>query len=92
MARADLVIQAPDIATPQIKELARLAEADTIAALSAASTQAFRVSPARRRDGGAVSGNTKSIFVCSRSTRAIFTVIRSASRHVLPLRSPTSAG
>ena len=51
MARADLVIQAPDIATPQIKELARLAEADTIAALSAASTQAFRLSPARRRDG-----------------------------------------
>ena len=51
MARADLVIQAPDIATPQIKELARLVEADAIAALSAASTQAFRVSPARRRDG-----------------------------------------
>jgi len=51
MARADLVIQAPDIATPQIKELARLVEADAIAALSAASTQAFRLSPARRRDG-----------------------------------------
>jgi phosphoserine phosphatase len=51
MARADLVIQAPDIATPQIKELARLVEADAIAALSAASTQAFRVSPAWRRDG-----------------------------------------
>jgi phosphoserine phosphatase len=51
MARADLVIQAPDIATPQIKELARLVEADAIVALSAASTQAFRLSPARRRDG-----------------------------------------
>ena len=51
MARADLVIQAPDIATPQIKELARLIEADAVAALSAASTQAFRVSPAWRRDG-----------------------------------------
>jgi phosphoserine phosphatase len=51
MARADLVIQAPDIATPQIKELARLVEADAIAALSAASTQAFRLSPAQRRDG-----------------------------------------
>jgi phosphoserine phosphatase len=51
MARADLVIQAPDIATPQIKELARLVEADAIAALSAASTQAFRLSPARQRDG-----------------------------------------
>ena len=32
MARADLVIQAPDIATPQIKELARLVEADAIVA------------------------------------------------------------
>jgi phosphoserine phosphatase len=51
MARADLVIQAPDIATPQIKELARLVEADAIVALSAASTQAFRLSPALRRDG-----------------------------------------
>ncbi|HEV8257810.1 MAG TPA: phosphoserine phosphatase SerB [Casimicrobiaceae bacterium] len=51
MARADLVIQAPDIATPQIKELARLVEADAIAALTAASMQAFRLSPARRRDG-----------------------------------------
>jgi phosphoserine phosphatase len=50
MTRADLVIQAPDIATPQIKELARLVEADAIAALSAASTQAFRLSPARRDD------------------------------------------
>ena len=43
MARADLVIQAPDIATPQIKELARLVEAEAIAALSAASTQASPV-------------------------------------------------
>jgi phosphoserine phosphatase len=51
MARVDLVIQARDIATPQIKELARLVEADAIAALSAASTQAFRLSPARHRGG-----------------------------------------
>ena len=47
MARMDLVIQAPDIDTPQIKQLARLAGADAITALSAASTQAFRLSPAR---------------------------------------------
>jgi len=51
MARMDLVIQAPDIDTPQIKQLARLAEADTITALSGASTQAFRLSPARQRAG-----------------------------------------
>ncbi|MDQ2963227.1 MAG: phosphoserine phosphatase SerB [Pseudomonadota bacterium] len=51
MAGADLVIQAPDIATPQIKQLARLAGADAIVALSAASTQAFRLSPARQRGG-----------------------------------------
>jgi phosphoserine phosphatase len=51
MARADLVIQASDIATPQIKQLARLAEADAITALSAASTQAFRLSPAQQRGG-----------------------------------------
>jgi len=51
MARMDLVIQAPDIATPQIKELARLVEAEAISALSAASTQAFRLSSARQRVG-----------------------------------------
>ena len=51
MARMDLVIQAPDIDTPQIKQLARLAGADAITALSAASTQAFRLSPARQRGG-----------------------------------------
>ncbi|OLC65445.1 MAG: phosphoserine phosphatase SerB [Betaproteobacteria bacterium 13_1_40CM_4_64_4] len=51
MVRTDLVIQAPDIDTPQIKQLARLAEADTITALSGASTQAFRLSPARQRAG-----------------------------------------
>jgi phosphoserine phosphatase len=51
MARMDLVIQAPDIATPQIKELARLVEAEAITALSAASAQAFRLSPARQRGG-----------------------------------------
>lgn len=46
-----LVIQAPDIATGAIKHLAHLAAADTIVALSAAATQAFRLSPARRRVG-----------------------------------------
>ena len=51
LAPVALVVQAPDIATPQIKQLARITEADTISALSAASTQAFRLSPARRRDG-----------------------------------------
>jgi len=51
MASTDLVIQAPDIDTPQIKQLARLAEADTVTALTAASTQAFRLSPARQRAG-----------------------------------------
>jgi phosphoserine phosphatase len=50
-AAADLVIQAPDIGTPQIKELARLTGADTIGALFAAATQAFRLSPARNRAG-----------------------------------------
>lgn len=48
---ADLVIQAADIATPVIKQLAHLAGADSIAALSAAQTQAFRLSPARNRAG-----------------------------------------
>ena len=51
MASTDLVIQAPDIDTPQIKQLARLAEADTVTALAAAGTQAFRLSPARQRAG-----------------------------------------
>jgi phosphoserine phosphatase len=50
-AAADLVIQAPDIGTPQIKQLARLTGADTIDALAAAATQAFRLSPARNRAG-----------------------------------------
>lgn len=48
---ADLVIQAPDIETPQIKQLARLAGADTITALPSAATQAFRLAPALKRDG-----------------------------------------
>jgi phosphoserine phosphatase len=47
----DLVIQGPDIDTPQIKYLARLVGADAIDALSAAQTQAFRLSPARERAG-----------------------------------------
>jgi phosphoserine phosphatase len=50
-AAATLVIQAPDIGTGEIKELARLAAADRIDALSAAATQAFRLSPARSRGG-----------------------------------------
>ncbi|HEX5865359.1 MAG TPA: phosphoserine phosphatase SerB [Casimicrobiaceae bacterium] len=51
MARADLVIQASDIATPQIKQLAHLVHAEAITALSAASTQAFRLSPATQPGG-----------------------------------------
>src|SRR5271155_798852 len=51
IAAVDLVIQAPDIGTPQIKHLARLIGADAIDALSAAQTQAFRLSPARERGG-----------------------------------------
>jgi phosphoserine phosphatase len=50
-AAAALVIQAPDIATGEIKELARLAAVDRIDALFAAATQAFRLSPARSRGG-----------------------------------------
>src|SRR5208283_995786 len=50
-AAAHLVIQAPDIGTPQIKHLARLTQADTVSALTAAQTQAFRLSPARNREG-----------------------------------------
>ena len=50
-AAVDLVIQAPDIDTPQIKHLARLAGAGAIDALAAAETQAFRLSPARERLG-----------------------------------------
>jgi phosphoserine phosphatase len=51
IAVVELVIQAPDIGTPQIKHLARLIGADAINALSAAQTQAFRLSPARERGG-----------------------------------------
>src|SRR2546428_13227844 len=51
MARTEPAIKAPDIDTPQIKQLARQAEADTITALSGASTQAFRLSHARQRAG-----------------------------------------
>ena len=48
---AALVIQAPDIGTPEIKHLARLVAADTIDALSAAATQAFLLAPARSLGG-----------------------------------------
>jgi len=50
-ASSDLVIQAPDIGTPAIKEAARLTGADAISALNAAETQAFRLSPVRKRAG-----------------------------------------
>jgi phosphoserine phosphatase len=50
-AATDLVIQAADIETPVIKQLARLTAADTIEALTAAQTQAFRLSPVRYRAG-----------------------------------------
>ena len=42
-APADLVVQAPDIATPQLKELAKLTGASGIEALQGATTQAFRL-------------------------------------------------
>lgn len=50
-AMTDLVIQAPDIATPVIKHLARLVGADSVSALTAAQTQAFLLSPAHNRVG-----------------------------------------
>ena len=49
-ARADLVVQAPDIDTPALKALARLCGASDIAALDRAGTQAFRLSGEERRD------------------------------------------
>jgi phosphoserine phosphatase len=42
-ARIDLVVQAPDLDTPRLKALARLAGASAIEALTAANTQAFRL-------------------------------------------------
>jgi len=50
-ARIDLVVQAPDIATPLLKSLARLAGASAIEALAAAETQAFRLTDPTRREG-----------------------------------------
>ncbi len=47
---ADLVVQAPDIDTPALKTVARLAGARDIVALTRAETQAFRLSGDRRRD------------------------------------------
>ena len=47
-ARSDLVVQASDIATPDLKELARMTGATGIVALDRAATQAFRLlQPAR---------------------------------------------
>jgi len=46
---ADLVVQAPDIDTPALKTLARLANAQSIVALGAAATQAFRLIGAGNR-------------------------------------------
>ena len=47
---SDLVVQAPDIDTPALKMLARIAGAAEIAALTRAGTQAFRLSGEGRRD------------------------------------------
>jgi phosphoserine phosphatase len=47
---ADLVVQAPDIDTPALKTLARIAGARDIVALSRAGTQAFRLSGDARQD------------------------------------------
>jgi phosphoserine phosphatase len=47
----DLVVQAPDIATPTLKELAKLAQASGITAIAGAGQQAFRLSGARNRTG-----------------------------------------
>jgi len=47
---ADLIVQAPDIDTPALKTLAKLAGAAGIVALSRAETQAFRLEAPQRRD------------------------------------------
>ena len=47
---ADLVVQAPDVDTLALKDLARLTRADHIEALSRAATQAFRLSGIQRAD------------------------------------------
>ena len=47
---ADLIVQAPDIDTPALKTLARIAGATEIVALTGAETQAFRLSGDARRD------------------------------------------
>ena len=53
-AAADLVVQGPDIATPALKALARIAGANDIVALTRAETQAFRLTGDARRDAIAV--------------------------------------
>jgi phosphoserine phosphatase len=50
VAGPHLIIQAPDIETPALKTLAKLAGATGIVALSGAETQAFRLEGAQRRD------------------------------------------
>jgi phosphoserine phosphatase len=45
-----LVVQAPDIPTPSLKQLAKLAGASSIEALTAAESQAFRLTPAGNRE------------------------------------------
>src|SRR5690348_707866 len=47
---ADLVVQGPDIDTPALKALARLAGGTEIVALDRAATQAFRIAGEQRRD------------------------------------------
>jgi phosphoserine phosphatase len=49
-AEADLIVQAPDIETPALKALAKLAGAAGIVAVSGAETQAFRLEAPQRRD------------------------------------------
>jgi phosphoserine phosphatase len=53
-APADLVVQGPDVDTPALKALARLAGANDIVALTRAETQGFRLSGDARRDAIAV--------------------------------------
>ena len=47
----DLVVQGLEIGTPELKELAKLAAAERIEALSRAETQAFRLVHALNQDG-----------------------------------------
>src|SRR5438132_3127367 len=50
LAAGDLVVQAPEIGTPELKELAKLAGAGSIVALPSGETQAFRLTGAGNPD------------------------------------------